>query len=154
MSIKSFRVLVLLSFSACLIFTACKSKEEKQAEAIEKELINATKQVEAEGGIAEIMSDAPKTLIAFEASVLAAIAESGENFPKGELVFKDKETANWSYVVSDDGKTCTATAKNDIEAFKKGGTLVSKYDSGKGGFIHSSDQADAAQKLIPDFFAN
>jgi len=124
-----------------------------------KAIVQASKQLAAEAESAQnessvlaIMSEAPIVLAVFESSVLAAMAEMGDNISNNDLVFTAPESSFWIYTVGDDVKTCTATAKIDIGEFKKGGTLVSKYDSGKDGFLHSSSQQEVAQKTIPRFF--
>jgi hypothetical protein len=154
MRIKSLRALALLSFSVCIVFVGCKSKEEKQAEAVTKTIIKVSKQLAEEEVAAKTnnaIADAAMKVTAYESSLLAAVAEMGDNVTKKDLLYEGDDSGDFTVSISDDGTVCTATATKDIGEFKEGGTITSKYDKAKERFIHSSSQPDVVKKILPKF---
>jgi len=154
MCIKSLSVLTVLSFAACVIFTGCKSKEEKQVEAITKAIVKASKQLAEEEEAAKnnnAVADAAMKVTAYESSLLAAIAETGDNVTKKDLLYQGDDSGDFIVSISDDGTVCTATATKDIGEFKEGGTITSRYDKTKERFIHDSSQPDVVKKILPKF---
>jgi hypothetical protein len=91
----------------------------------------------------------------FKSAVLGAVAEKGDKFTKKDLGFEpSKDSKYFIYTVSEDGASCTATARIDIGDFKKGSTITIRYDKVKDDFVYSSSQLDVAKKLFPNIFAN
>jgi len=100
-------------------------------------------------------AEAGRVLKSYESAVLAAVVEKGDNFTKKDLGFEPrKDSKYFTYTVSEDGASCTATARIDIGDFKKGSAITIKYDKVKEDFVYSSSQRDAAEKLFPISFVN
>jgi len=99
--------------------------------------------------------EAGRMFKSFEVSVLAEVAEKGDKFTKKDLIFEPRNDSYYFiYTVSDEGASCTATARIDIGDFKKGSTITTRYDKVKEDFVYSSSQLDVAKKLFPNIFAN
>jgi len=74
----------------------------------------------------------------------------------GDLVFDKPADSKWfTYDDESTAGKCTATAKGDMGAFKKDGTLATTYKAAtantKDYFEHSSSLKDAAKKMVPNF---
>lgn len=155
------RTVLLLAMVVVIgaFFFGCRSKEERQAAKI---VANAIVESKARTDAKYEMSEAPRLLRSYEVAVFAAEAEMGGMFTKKDLFFTAEDAENFLFTVSDDGRSCTATAKKDIGNFKKGSTITSKYDKTQEKcefdpsdcFIHGSSQLVEAQWLVPDFFVS
>jgi len=148
------RVLLLVVVFAvgAVCLSGCKTKQEK----LRDDFVNAMEESSKENLKWRSMAgEAGLMLAAFESCVLATVSEKGNNFTKKDLDFEPrKDSKYFIYTISEDGASCTATARKDIGYFKKGSTITTKYDKVKEGFVYSSNQLDVAKKLLLTFFAN
>jgi tetratricopeptide (TPR) repeat protein len=148
---RTFLLAVVLAVGVVCL-SGCKTKQEK----LRDDFVNAMEESSKENAKWRSMaSEAGMMLATYESNVLMVVSEKGDKFTKKDLDFEPrKDSKYFTYTVSEDGASCTATARKDIGYFKKGSTITTKYDKVKEGFVYSSNQLDVAKKLLLTFFAN
>jgi hypothetical protein len=150
MSIFRTFLLAVVVVVGAVCLSGCKTKQEKLVDGIVGTFKEEDSKREKWRNKAR---EAGMYLMAYESAVLAAVSEKGNNFTIKDLGLEPKKDGTYfTYTVSDDGISCTATARKSIGDFDKGSTITTKYDKVKQNFVRSSSQHITAKILLPTFF--